>query len=233
MLEEIEYEGAFSAMPETVARPQELLDLMKSRRTVRRFLPDKVSQQQIDSLLEAAQYVATGANCQCQRFTVLTDDVAKSALQEGIMAFYREYAAALADKEHPERLAEFLGESAGEMHEHILAAVPALVKNVDGGRDRLFFDAPVVILIHADRNEVLPEAACAFAANHIALMAHSLGLGSCITAYASLALAQLPGLRADIGIAAEDEVYYVVAVGKAMDEYHLVPPRKPVNVRYV
>ena len=119
------------------------------------------------------------------------------------------------------------------MHEHILAAVPALVKNVEAGRDRLFFDAPTVIVIHASEDEVLPEAACAFAALQICLMAEALGLGTCITAYASLALQALPELRARTGIPEGHQVYYVITVGNTDERYPLVPPRKPARVRVV
>ena len=117
------------------------------------------------------------------------------------------------------------------MHEHILAAVPALVKNVDAGRDRLFFDAPAVIVIHAARDEVLPETACDYAALAISLMAESMGLGSCITAYAHLALQALPELRARIGLPEGNQVYAVLAVGKPAEEFQLVPHRRPLRVQ--
>ncbi|MEN6641131.1 MAG: nitroreductase family protein [Armatimonadia bacterium] len=232
-LDQIEYEGEFAARPALTATPEQLLDVFKARRTVRQYLPEPVSREELELLLEAARYVPTGANAQPQEFLVITDETAKAGLRDEIMEYYRAYAAALADREHPQHLAEFGGTGTGEMHEHILAAVPSFVKNVDAGRDRLFFEAPAVIVIHAPRNEVLPESACAFACFAITLMAETMGLGTCITGYASLALQALPELARETGVPEGNEVYYVVVVGRPAEDWQMVPPRKPANVRYV
>jgi nitroreductase len=119
-----------------------------------------------------------------------------------------------------------IGVSAGfDMHPHMLAAVPAFVKNMDSGRDRLFFSAPAVILVHADRGEVLPEAACHFATFALVMMAEAHGLGTCITAYASEALQALPELRQRLGIPEGHAVYDVVVTGYPAERFGLIPPR--------
>ena len=225
-------EGGFEARPGAVATPQELLGLVKTRRTVRKYTPEPVAREQLELLLEAARYVPTGANAQPQHFLVLTDAAAKARLRDAIMDYYRGYAEAMADREHPERLAAYGNAGAGEMHEHVLAAVPSFVKNVDAGRDRLFFDAPAVIVIHAPKHEVTPQEACDYAAFMITLMAAAQGLGSCITAYASMALQALPDLARETGIPEGNEVYAVVVVGHPAEEYGLVPPRKAVAVEW-
>lgn len=231
-LTEGDYPGAFSPLPDQVASPEALLGLLRRRRTIRRYRPDAVPREMLERLLQAAQYVPTGANCQCQEFTVLTGAQAINDLRQGVMDYYRAYAEALADREHPERLEAFGGTGIGAMHAHILAAVPSFVKNTDAGRDRLFFDAPAVILVHARRDEVLPEAACSFATLAIVLMAETLGLGTCITAYASLALQALPELRARAGVPAENDIHHVVVVGYPAESYRAVPPRRPVRATW-
>jgi nitroreductase len=231
-LEEIEYQGELRPRPEGLVAPEALLDVLQARRTVRHYRPEPVARKALEWLLQATQYVPTGANCNCQAFTVLTKPEAIDELRQGITVYYRDYARALADKGNPEALAAFAGDGAGAMHEHILAAVPAFVSNLDAGRDRLFFAAPAVILIHARRDEVLPEAACSFAALAIALMAETLGLGTCITAYASLALQALPELRAAAGVPDGHDVHHAVVVGHPAERYQLVPPRRPLQVEW-
>jgi nitroreductase len=165
---------------------------------------------------------------------VITDPARRDALAARVTEFYRAYAEILADKEHAaERLAAFGFDPAFGMHPHMQAAVPAFVKNVDAGRDRLFFGAPAVIVIHADAGEVLPEAACAFATLILSLMAETLGLGTCITAYASEALRALPELRGELGLPESHQVYYVLTVGYPAEEYRLIPPRQPAQVEWV
>lgn len=231
-LAEVEYPGEFIPRPEVTVTPAAFLDLLRARRTVRRYRPEPVPRETLEQLLEAARHVPTAANCQCQEFTVLTDPAAIASLREGIVAYYRDYAEALADRDHPERLQEYGGTGPGAMHEHILAAVPSFVKSIDAGRDRLFFEAPVVILVHARRDEVLPEAACGFATLALTLMAEALGLGTCITAYASLALAALPEMRSELGIPEGNDVHHVVVVGHPAETYQMAPPRKPLRVTW-
>lgn len=220
-------DAQFPPVPEQVASPAQFSGLLQRRRTVRAFLPDALAPETLAELIEAARWVPTAANCQCQEFLVLTDEAAKSQLRDAVVDYYRELAAALAAGEQTAELQS----GDGAMHEHILAAVPAFVKGVDTGADRLFFDAPAVILVHARRDEVLPEAACGFSTLAISLMAEAMGLGTCITAYASLALQALPELRAAVGVPDDNEVHYAIAVGHPAEEFQLVAHRRPLRVK--
>jgi nitroreductase len=249
-LREIEYEGSFAPLTEPAVAPEGLLHLLQHRRTVRRYTREPVRREHLERLIEAARWVPTAANCQCQQFVVLTDAGKLDRLREGLMGYYRRYAEALArgvtlsEAEPSEGPSDAGGASSpapqapqhdnprSRVHEHILAAVPSFVKHVDAGRDRLFFAAPAVILIHAASDEILPEAACAFATLAVTLMAETLGLGTCITAYASLGLQALPELAREAGVPEGHGVYYVVVVGHPAEQYQLIPPRKPAEVTW-
>lgn len=223
------------AEPEAPLIPPEMLRrLLVSRRSVRRYLPRPVRRQDLEQMLDAARWAPTAANCQCQCFTIITDPEKREALATRVVAFYRAYNEALQDREHrAERLVTLGLDPAFALHPHMQAAVPALLKNTDAGRDRLFFQAPVVIIVHADTGAVLPEAACAFATLILVLMAETLGLGTCITAYASEALRALPDLRADLGLPESHQVYYVLTVGYPGEEFRLIPPRRPAQVNWL
>ncbi len=226
--------GEFCAAPPPGVEADALRALVVRRRTIRQYQPRPVPRELLKQMLDAARWAPTAANCQCQAFTVLTDPERRDALAARVTDFYRTYADIVADQEHTaERLAGLGLDPAFGMHPHMQAAVPAFVKHVDAGRDRLFFGAPVVIVVHADVNEVLPESAGAFATLILALMAESLGLGTCITAYASEALRALPELRADLGLPEAHQVHYVLTVGHPAEEYRLIPPRRPAQVSWV
>lgn len=63
--------GGDEVVPMTEIDSDTLLQAMKSRRTVRRFLNIPVEQEKIDKILEAGRYAPTGANSQNVAFTVL------------------------------------------------------------------------------------------------------------------------------------------------------------------
>ena len=132
-----------TAPPEVT--PEHLRRLLLQRRSVRRYEARPVPRQTLEEMLEVARWVPTAANCQCVRYTVILDPVLRDEVAAEVTVFYRAYNEALEDREHTaERLAEIGVNAEFGMHPHMLAAVPAFVKNMERGRDRLFFSAPAV-----------------------------------------------------------------------------------------
>ncbi len=228
------FEGAFEPLAAPGIDPMALAALLKSRRTVRRYEPEPIPRETLEALFDAARWAPSGANCQCAEFAVITSEQAKAALRERLTAYWRRYAEALADRENRDaRLAELGADRDQALHPHVLAAVPALIKNIDAGRDRLFFDAPAVVVCHAARDAVLPHDGCLYATMYLVLLAEAYGLGSCLTAYASEALRALPEARAELGIPETNQVYSTVVLGRPAETFHRIPAREPAKVTWL
>jgi nitroreductase len=60
----------------------EFMDVVRQRRSVRKYRPDSVPQEKIDCILEAAQLAPSWANGQCWTFIVVTDPQVKHELAE-------------------------------------------------------------------------------------------------------------------------------------------------------
>ena len=58
----------------------EFMEVVRRRRSVRRYKADPISQDQIMSVLEAARLAPSWANSQCWKFVVVTDPEVKQAL---------------------------------------------------------------------------------------------------------------------------------------------------------
>jgi nitroreductase/NAD-dependent dihydropyrimidine dehydrogenase PreA subunit len=210
--------------------PEVLKRLTRKRRTVRRYQPDPVPREVIEDCLDAARWAPTAANCQAQEYVVVASPDAREELRRRIEAHYRAFAEALADREDRDARLTALGiNPEAARHPHVLAAVPAFVKGVEAGRDRLFFEAPVVVVIHAAQDEVMPEAACAFATLTITLMAEAHGLGTCIAGFAADALRTRADIREWLGIPAGNQVHYVIVMGWPGEAFGSVPGRRPVR----
>ncbi len=62
----------------------ELMEVIRKRRSVRRYKPDPVPEEDIEYVLEAARLAPSWANTQCWHFVVVTDeDVKKEVAQAG------------------------------------------------------------------------------------------------------------------------------------------------------
>ena len=59
------------------------LEVIKARTSIRSFTGEKLTEEQINTLLDAAMSAPTDANIQPWRFIVITDDVIKSGLYTG------------------------------------------------------------------------------------------------------------------------------------------------------
>ena len=59
----------------------ELMEVIRGRRSIRRFEQEEVPQQALDAILEAVQWAPSWANTQCWEIIVVRDQAAKEKLQ--------------------------------------------------------------------------------------------------------------------------------------------------------
>ena len=69
--------------------PAALVDVLRSRRSCRLFLPDEVPGPFLEDLVRVAVTAPSGTNSQAWTFTVLTSRAAVMALGEAVAAFFR------------------------------------------------------------------------------------------------------------------------------------------------
>jgi nitroreductase len=60
----------------------EVLDAIKARRSIRKYLADSVSDEALETVLEAARQAPSWANTQCARFIVVRDQAIKNKLAD-------------------------------------------------------------------------------------------------------------------------------------------------------
>jgi nitroreductase len=148
----------------------DVFQAVAARRSIRRFKPDPVTDEAITRILEAARLAPSGTNAQPWHFLVIRSDQTRAALREAAYGqrFVEEapvVIAALGDrKRYRKRLRR-----ASELVE--LGAVdPEVVRNAGNYRkqsdDKEATDRAIVLNV-------------AIAAEHMALAATALGLGSC------------------------------------------------------
>jgi len=133
----------------------DVIHCIKWRRSVRSYLDKPVEKEKIDKILEAGIWAPSAMNGQPWKFTVITD---KHKIRE------------LSDKAKKNLGALGLGMRAAEM--------------IKVKEDIIFYGAPLLILISADKDSKWQKIDCALAAENMFLAAYSMSLGSCYIGFA-------------------------------------------------
>ena len=184
-----------------------MLDLIKTRRSTRKYLDRPVPRELLEQIVEAGRYAPSGGNNQTGHFLVVTDP------------------AVLA------RLAEMAQEAfAGmEVMENTYRSLAFAIQAAKRGGYVFHYHAPALIIAanKKDYGNNMADTACAL--ENMMLMANALDLGSCWINQLRW-LNEDPALLAyerELGLAEDERVYGAVAVGFA-DTPDGLPERTPL-----
>ncbi|NLN07712.1 MAG: nitroreductase family protein [Firmicutes bacterium] len=182
-----------------------ILEVIKKRRSVRMFKPDRVKKEDLEAVMEAAIYAPSARNLQPWHFTVITDDklinelssLAKAAMAADHNSLYQRRAA--------------------DANFHV------------------FHHAPVVIIVSGAESSPWAQADCAAATQNIMLAAEALGIGTCWVNLFLFAFRGEGGeaLLGRLGIPEGYRPLYSIALGYKAHDNWPVPPRKKDCINYL
>ncbi|GAB6110442.1 nitroreductase family protein [Desulfomicrobium salsuginis] len=175
--------------------PDGLENLIKSRRSVRRYRPEAVERAVLDRLMDAVAYAPTGKNERKVRFTLVDDPEVMARIRVLTMDGIRR---AVDEDGLPDGM---------EFFAKFLTAW-------DQGRDIIFREAPHMLIASSPREATSGEADPFIALSYFELMAASLGVGTVWCGYARWALQSVvPELGRRLGIPSDHRSMYVVMFG--------------------
>lgn len=209
-----------------------LVRLMRSRRSFRDFGPDSVPRSVLNDLVRIGTTAPSGTNSQLWSFTLLPDREAVAAFSHRIGLFFRKL-----NKMAESRFARgwsklFMRDVLGQYYREYYESVKEGIRQFEQeGRDRLFFNAPAVILIGSEPGASCPSEDALLATQNIVLAAHAMGYGTCLIGFAVEALKNDPSIKEFLGIPRKEPIYAVIAIGKAKERYLKTTGRRKVTPR--
>jgi nitroreductase len=191
-----------------------LIDLLRSRRSCRRFQNREVSGPLLEDLIRAAISAPSGTNSQAWTFTVLTSRAAVMSLGEGVAVFFRRLNRLAANRIIRRAYALLGRRELEDYYREHYASVRAALEHWDrDGTDKLFHGATAAILIGSRPGASCPAEDALLAAQNMLLAAHAMGLGTCLIGYAVEAMRHDRQVKATAGVPLDEQVYAVVALG--------------------
>jgi nitroreductase len=107
-----------------------------------------------------------------------------------------------------------------------------LVEAYDAGRDDLFHEAPVVLVLYAPVAAVMPRETAYYAAAQLVMMATAMGLGTCFVGWLTAAAARSEDIGEALGLPEEHGVFASLALGYPKYKYRRAIGRDAPGVEW-
>ena len=182
------------------------LDLVKHRRTIRRFKPDPIPDEYVEKIIEVARWAPSGFNMQPWDFVIIKDNKLKDTIVEWVRDYFKLIMKAESTREPWQRVPQ--RPSRDPEMDYRNAPVFILVL----GDTRTNRGLPVAMRYDAERQRTIFVSSLANAYLYMSLAATTLGLANewvsvVATAYSHCLVKDL------LGIPPEYEIYDMMALG--------------------
>ena len=191
--------------------PEQLAQLLKGRRSIRRYKDQPLEQSTIARLLDMARYAPSGHNVQPVKWLVISgqDKLHKLA---GIVVDWMRH------------LIKEDSELAASMH------LDQAVSMWESGGDRIMRGAPHLVVAYGDKNNSMVPVPCILALGYLELAAYSLGLGACWAGYFNRAASTFPPMIKALDLPQGTVPFGALMLGVPKYRHQRIPPRKPLEV---
>lgn len=184
--------------------PSSLTNLIKSRRSIRTYKDAQVEPEKLKSILEMVRYCPTAKNTQNLSWLVVSGKDRVHKLSSTVIDTFR----------NNERMAP-------------------VVKEFDQGKDPIHRGAPHVIVCYGPEKYPWGTMDATIAVANLELLAKAEGLGTCWGGFSTWAASTSKDIGKSLGLDESEKIFAVLMIGQPQYTYRLVPPRKPLNLKFL
>jgi nitroreductase len=207
-----------------------LMLLLRERRSVRSYRHKPVPKKVLERIIEAGRYAPTGSNSQNVHYMVLTAAAQIDQLRSLTISFYERIFRLVRNRFGALLLKVFAGR---RIVKQLLESIPKLEhakELMDQGKDCLFYDAPAVMVVHAESWDTSSAFNGALALYNCSLMAHTLGVGCCFNGYLQGAVNSSRRIKKWLGIPRDHRCFGAMTLGYQRVRYQRLVKRDPAKV---
>jgi nitroreductase/NAD-dependent dihydropyrimidine dehydrogenase PreA subunit len=203
--------------------------LNRVRRSIRRYRPDPLTDEQVATLLEAVRYVPTGENAQELCYLVIRDPETLQAIRERMHRTFRKF-----HKLFKIGLMRAILRMAMGKHETLLllGELNQMMIKYPKGEDPYLRHAPALIVIMCKAKPTMRNLDAGIAGHQLSLVAQTMGLGTCWIGFHTVMAQSLSSMRKASKIPKGYSVLGSIVVGKPKWKYRKWCIRKPLDIQY-
>jgi nitroreductase len=185
--------------------PEQIEQLVKGRRSIRRYRPDPVDRGVMEKLLDIVRYAPTGMNSQTVQWLVLSDPADVEMLSLIVIDWLR----------------ILLAQGA--------PGVKGMLKSWEMGNDPIMRKAPHLIIACGGAND-MTRCSSIIALTTLELASVSFGLGACWAGFLYQAAISYPEVNGFLGLPPGFQMHGGLTIGYPEFEYSRIPARNEANV---
>ncbi len=226
-------EGPIQLPEQKPVTPENLMVMIRSRRSTRHYKKEPVPQGVIQEIIDAGRFAPTGVNMQSIHFTVIQEPERIAAIQDRVLNnldnTVKGYEALVEASEKdgkpiPEDLTYMV--LAKDMYR-------SMVDTSRGGTDLIFHHAPVLMVLHTDLTGATPKDDADLMAMCMLLMAESMGLGTCLLGLLNNAAPEDDKIPELLGLPEGHRLMTSFVMGYPEYSFKKAPGRRPARINWV
>lgn len=218
----------------TAINEKNLKHFFSSRRSHRRFKKEMVSDKTLEKLIDSAIFIPSGGNRHSYEFTVIKSEKAKKELRKELTSIYKRKNTIINNSLLRIIVSLFTNSSTRGFLKDIAYRnrMKDLINRICAGEDPLFYDAPVVIIIHSTEQIPTPKEDSILAGYNIILMAQTMGLGTCFVTLAQKAINTSKKCKKILNLSPQDNINAVIILGYPVVDYNRPAPRFSKEIKW-
>lgn len=189
----------------------DLLSLIKSRRSIRQFKDEELTEEELQKIKEMLPYIPTGCNSHKLHFSVVEKKSVMKALKEKVNT-------------------KFIKLLNNKILSPLVKHFEAYKESFEKGEDIIFREAPHMIVVSSPISAPCAPQDPVIALSYIELYANSIGLGTCWCGYAEICIKLFPELCDILEIPKGYTPVYAMLLGKPAVKYQRLPQPEPYMI---
>ncbi|RPJ09864.1 MAG: hypothetical protein EHM28_00270 [Spirochaetaceae bacterium] len=206
--------------------------LLMGKRTERKYKDKDISRPELEKILEVIRYAPSGHNAQPCEYIIIKDRAVIKMLADITIQSFKAFKTVIRLRK---LMKPFIAKTFYDILNNpgIALGMDDMISQYETGKDVIFFNAPVVMVVHVPDMGALSYVDPGIAMTHAMLAAHSLGIGSCWMGFAMMAVAKHKRVLQALGIPKDRFIAGITTLGYPVNKYLRLPVRNAIKAQWM
>jgi len=210
----------------------QILELLRSRRSIRAFEDRQVEKDVIRKIIEGACFAPSTNNIQSTEYTVVQKkdvikkikDITAKFLMKNISLYQNPLVRIISSIHSPKKTM---------ILKNLVRDYKVVLSSINKQNDLIIHNAPVLLFFNADKNIGFTDVNASLALQNATLAIHSLGLGCFYAGYVAVTCKNNDEIKKIINIPKNHEIYGCLAIGYPRLKYERWIVRKKPKIDWI